>query len=682
MSTMTTNLGFRQIYGIRNFGGENIAFVDNHQVVYIGGHTIVMYNKSDKRQRFIHLSEVQDNITAFTSESGKKLCAVAERGDRPLAHVFDLRTCRKKKSLCAQDVNSKEFVSMKFSEDSALLLTLTGAPDWTLLCWNWSRNKMVASLQVSNSPVSRCTFSPIDASIACVTGGESVKFFRIAERDMRPLKENEYTNTKITCHCWLREPEDHCVAATEAGQLILFKSSEYVCHVDVSPGREFPITSLISYAEGIIVGTTNGTLQFYQIDPAKSYGPDFTGMFTMTKTISTELTSGSVTSMTMNPDQDLLTFVSSDSQMICVPMIAVNSLTDDDCYMLQCSFHGPAPITGMDVCIRKPLMVSCSKDNSLRVWNYQTNEVELLKHYLEDMYSVAIHPTGLQLALGFADKIRIYHILVDDLRPCLEISIKACRECRFSPLGNMLAAVNGNTVQIFDFHTGEKIADLRGHNGKVRSISWDDTNFRLLSSGQDGAIYRWNLEGKRLADYVQKGVMYTDAISCDTGVFAVGSDSKLTELEPVELQKTQERNADVLLTHLRLASTRGLLLAGTGQFNKPAIIRAYQYPLNGECVEWYALATETAMMRLTFDELFLIVADNLGTITIFELRDRQKQFSRNPAQLQPLMTSPNWTDETLVTRSELDDKTSSISELRTKVDELRVHIEYQLKLKD
>ena len=75
---MTTNLGFRQIYGIRNFGGENIAFVDNHQVVYIGGHTIVMYNKSDKRQRFIHLSEVQDNITAFTSESGKKLCAVAE----------------------------------------------------------------------------------------------------------------------------------------------------------------------------------------------------------------------------------------------------------------------------------------------------------------------------------------------------------------------------------------------------------------------------------------------------------------------------------------------------------------------------------------------------------------------------------------------------------------------------
>merc|ERR1711871_831968 len=34
------------------------------------------------------------------------------------------------------------------------------------------------------------------------------------------------------------------------------------------------------------------------------------------------------------------------------------------------------------------------------------------------------------------------------------------------------------------------------------------------------------------------------------------------------------------------------------------------------------------------------------------------------------------------TRSELEDKKTSIAELRTKVDELRVHIEYQLKLKE
>ena len=34
------------------------------------------------------------------------------------------------------------------------------------------------------------------------------------------------------------------------------------------------------------------------------------------------------------------------------------------------SFHSSA-ITGLDVCIRKPLVATCSLDHSVRVWNYE-----------------------------------------------------------------------------------------------------------------------------------------------------------------------------------------------------------------------------------------------------------------------------------------------------------------------
>lgn len=47
--------------------------------------------------------------------------------------------------------------------------------------------------------------------------------------------------------------------------------------------------------------------------------------------------------------------------------------------------------------------------------------------------------------------------------------IKGCRECKFNKSGSFLAATNGNSILIYDFHTGEKIADLRGHNSKVDS---------------------------------------------------------------------------------------------------------------------------------------------------------------------------------------------------------------------
>jgi WD40 repeat protein len=123
--------------------------------------------------------------------------------------------------------------------------------------------------------------------------------------------------------------------------------------------------------------------------------------------------------------------------------------------------------------------------------------IEQCKTYPEEMHSVAIHPTGLHCAVGFTDKLRIYHVLVEDLRLCMEIPIKSCKLCKFSLGGHMLAATSGNTILIFDLYTGEKVADLRGHNGKVRSLHWLPSGYQLLTSGQDGAVYLWSLELSR-----------------------------------------------------------------------------------------------------------------------------------------------------------------------------------------
>lgn len=43
------------------------------------------------------------------------------------------------------------------------------------------------------------------------------------------------------------------------------------------------------------------------------------------------------------------------------------------------------------------------------------------------------------------------------------------RQCRFSHGGQFFAAVNGNTIQIFNHYTFDNIGNLRGHNSKVRS---------------------------------------------------------------------------------------------------------------------------------------------------------------------------------------------------------------------
>ena len=53
---------------------------------------------------------------------------------------------------------------------------------------------------------------------------------------------------------------------------------------------------------------------------------------------------------------------------------------------------------------------------------------ELVKVFAEEAYSVALHPTGLSVLVGFADKLRMMVVLMDDLRWGLHCSIQGL-EC-------------------------------------------------------------------------------------------------------------------------------------------------------------------------------------------------------------------------------------------------------------
>ena len=49
-------------------------------------------------------------------------------------------------------------------------------------------------------------------------------------------------------------------------------------------------------------------------------------------------------------------------------------------YALQ-SFHTDV-INGLDVCLRKSLVATCSADRTVRIWNYlEKNNLEVMKHF-------------------------------------------------------------------------------------------------------------------------------------------------------------------------------------------------------------------------------------------------------------------------------------------------------------
>ena len=75
----------------------------------------------------------------------------------------------------------------------------------------------------------------------------------------------------------------------------------------------------------------------------------------------------------------------------------------------QSRFHNGA-ILGLDVCARKPLVVTCGVDKTVRVWNYLEKTCELAKTFTEEAFSVAFHPSA--RTKGFQSVVQGIRVLV------------------------------------------------------------------------------------------------------------------------------------------------------------------------------------------------------------------------------------------------------------------------------
>ncbi|KAI8611737.1 WD40-repeat-containing domain protein [Chytriomyces sp. MP71] len=336
--------------------------------------------------------------------------------------------------------------------------------------------------------------------------------------------------------------------------------------------------------------------------------------------------------------------------------------------------HGP--VTGMDVCTRKPILVTTSSDRSIRIWNYATGECELCKHFPEEASSVAIHPSGLYVLVGFGDKLRLMNVLIDDFRLFKEFPIRSCRECCFSNGGHVFAAAHGNMIQLYSVWTFENYGNLKGHNGKVRSLHWTPDDAVLVSAGSDGAVYSWIVRDlKRDGESIHKNCSYTSAVCTPDGksIYAVGSDRLLKEI--TESAISCQLDSTEVLTQLAISNSGRMMFAGTAK----GALRSMKYPLTGEAEDFQQHQVHSAgvsRFRVSCDDTMLFSAGEDGTVYLFKVMDRSERGIKKER------AGALFSDEILITKSDLEEKTVVMAELRRSLEELKLEHEYQLRLKD
>ncbi|XP_029362494.1 cilia- and flagella-associated protein 57 isoform X2 [Echeneis naucrates] len=691
------------VFGLRTGVANNVRFLDEQTVVFPCGNNLVRYNTIQRWQKFIPGSEKSQRMTALAISGNLRYLAVSECGDKATITVFDLQheQGRKRKVLTAGDIPAQEFVCLAFSPDSKYLIGQTGGPEWMLILWLWEKQKVLASVKTSNSnnPVTQVSFNPHNNMQLCVSGAGVFKFFRYSEGALKQSSFAKVETINFLCHTWVTV--ERVISGTDTGRLLVFESGDLrreICTVsnavqeqsvkqmkrrkskdndmDAAPTVSH-ITAILSFSKGFMCSVGPGTVCLFeksedsyrktreiQIPPDK-YRNEMT-----------QAECQEINSMCISPAEKALAISTDQGQLYHISLPSMDIKKEEPLHFdfLSQSLHSKS-ITGLSICLRKPIAATSSLDHSVRIWNYETKVLELYKEFQDEAHSVALHPTGLFILVGFSDKLRLMNLVVGDIQPFKEFTVRSCIECAFSHGGHMFAAVNGNVIHIYSVTSLENILNLKGHNGKVRSIKWSQDDSWLVSCGMDGAVYEWNTQtGKRESENVLKTCSYTGVAyssDCKT-ILAVGTDLTLKEIQ--DCQVFREVPADeVAHTAIAVSHSGRVVFTGTSS----GTIRAIKYPLptQKDWITYQAHCAPVTKMVITYDDQFLLTVSEDGCLFMWRIVDKEGRGLKSNKQI-------IHTEEILVTKSDLEERTQNMLELKMRLEELQMENEYQLRLKD
>ncbi|KAJ1478335.1 WD40-repeat-containing domain protein [Baffinella frigidus] len=659
MSTegLTAFLDFSHCFGAKAGIRDNVVHTSETMVAYPAGRHLCTYNTETRDMSFIVQAEHVESMTAMATSHNRKYIGVCERLTDGGGQVTIFNAASEKRVRTLTHPDCKFFTALAFSIDSKFLVTVGCAPEYTL--------------------VKRVSFSPLDNVQLATSGPGLLKLWRLQENTLKGFNmvSGKAAMQSFADHTWA--PGERLLAATENGDVLVIEQGELRGTIKSRLSGE-TINTIACYSSGFIIAGSEARMSVYEKNDAKDRSED-RELYHHFKTFKTSDSLGEINSLSLSPGEENLAVFFSSNQVAIFPIASVDILKEEQNHFqfLGSGFHAGA-VTAISVCVRKPLVATCGADRSVRIWNYLDKTCEVCKTFPDDISSIAIHPSGFHLLLGFSDKLRLFNVLIEDLRQYQEFPIKSCKQVKFSNGGHLFAAVNISNIIIYSTYTFEKLGVLISHTALVKSVCWSPDDLKLASAGIDGAVYEWSLQGySRVEENVSRNVHYSCVVYNQTGsgVVACGDDRKITEL--IKSSTSRELNTPTSrVQQLLLTNGDKILIAGTMEGTVSAVVWGSEGVVKeGTPV---AVAEGITALGVTKDDCILFVGTEDGMLFQFDIHLMEHGEVMGVTPEDPA----NFLDVVLVTRADMEEKTAAMSDLESKIGEIQVQSEYKLHLHD
>ncbi|XP_041975861.1 cilia- and flagella-associated protein 57 isoform X1 [Aricia agestis] len=719
------NLVARCFFGLRTDIQYNAHYLSDSEVLYPAGGVIVIHNHLQKKQKFIKLQDKHKPIKSLVLAPNRRWLAlneIADEGQKPIITIYDLNINKRRKILTVPFENStaREFACLQFTHDSKYLVAVTGEPDWYLYYYNWDKGKVESHAKAQNpsgqGTVDSVQCNPTDATLIVVSGPYTFRIMNVAETVWRQWGWCKAENTIVTSCMWLTpdrilfgtskgvimmvengELRQNCIfKAMEVIDMSLKKTEIEVEEPDktsvatkqldagsssdtVDSAEAHPVTSLVSFPKGFAYACGPGFVHMFEKESPhhwrkrnlyrisrKSY--KHTREYPVWSPLDT------VRHIAVDPSQETLLITTMRKQLYYVKLFGQHILQNPEIPFIEL---GPAmhygKINSLSLCAWKSIfMTSGEEDKSIRIWNYVTDEVELIKLYQEEIHCVSLHPTGLFAIVGFSDKLRYMVVLIDDFEVMREFPIRNCKRAQFSTNGHMFAAVNGQVIQVFSSVSFQNIYNLKGHNGRITCLAWSSCDLTLVSCGTEGAVYEWSTStGQRVGEIILKTNQFNACAVNSIGktTYAVGTDGELKEIGANIIR----RNLSLIgcgLDTIVLSRSDIMLFVTGGEGG----VTGVQLPLLDKAIfnEFHMHNKKVTAIALAYDDQTLVSVAEDSSICIWRLTNAD-------GRAIALDKDFAYSKEILISKKDLQDKINNINLLSTRMSELETEHTYQLR---
>ncbi|TYZ66450.1 hypothetical protein PybrP1_010698, partial [[Pythium] brassicae (nom. inval.)] len=744
-----TSFQLKQTYavGFRASGRNMVDFLTESVVVYPAAHHVVLFNTETSSMEFLHHTRSVRSVQCFHLSPNRELLAVAETHHsnasslhqgatagvslaapspaKPTAsslavsvhlheqheqHVLCIyRTASRSRVRAITLPHHSSIVSCGFSACNKFLALLEDAPTHNVTYWKVSNAKLLASCKCP-SRGARIHINPSNASYISVSGPTVLKYWLWTNSEFKignflpQLREQDH----FVDHVWTKE---YMIALSEKGLLLCFRASADFASVDLVHSYRCHHLSFVrmecitAHAKGFVLGGSAGFFSIYETSD------DPKDPFSLVRSVSV----GDVAfeSVAVSPSVETVVVCTKSQELLTFAMSSIDTVQEDRVDYREFARHGyqVGAVVQIDICVQRPIVASCGADKSVRVWNYELKQYELLHQCSDEPLALGLHPCGFQVAVAFKERVRVFNILVESLRQVRELPVKSCRAIRYARGGHLLACAAGLTVLVFRSYTFDLVHTFAGHIGAVRCLAWSKDDAFLYSAAHDGAVYRWSIATGGRSDEMQhvvKQCQYTALVVDEKDprvVVAAGSDGKVRELVAGEEATVVDLAPGVCVTAMALAKDNKRLFAGT---NIGSVL-AYPWPLSSKgVVESFEHAEAVSHMSVTEDNESLVTSSDDGSICVFRISSSLAVASGGGSgaesgsgasdatlvladcnasaellkQQEKKRVAVAFMDTVLIARDDLEERHAALAELRQRFEQVKADVEFALHRKE